>query len=522
MSDQTVIVKSFSWRDLCPWTIILRTLPVAVSFPVLAWATVGLVLTPMGWLVSDTVFVSDEMVDSDARLAETVELNRSPYRTVFRATESGTGAVHILGIPLSGPRVVFMQMVDPFRDMFQSGMSLREFLYHLFGCIWTLIVWSFIGLAITRVALLRLTRGEDIDLDDSFDFAVSKFKDAIAALGMPLLAVLVLCVPAALIGVFMTFDIGVMIGGIFWLVVLALGLLMGLLLLGLMFGWPLMISSVSAEGQNSFDAMTRAYAYVFQRPLNYIFYAIVAMLFGGFCWLVVSNLTNRVVDLSYWAASWGTNISDAERIEIIKDNLDPRPIVEPQTTTQNETEFDPDMVLALAPQEGQNGRQRGPVPGGAAVIGDTMNEAAEPAVQNAGDGDRPSTGPPNNETEEPETVSEAIPETTGTPAGAVPIDAPVTSSLRNGRAIIGFWNGMLRTIAAAFIYGLFWCMASAIYLLLRRDVDETELDEIYLVDERRTYDLPPLQSDEHGIPQVQTPVPVDGVDADESNGDSPD
>ena len=73
---------------------------------------------------------------------------------------------------------------------------------------------------------------------------------------------------------------------------------------------------------------------------------------------------------------------------------------------------------------------------------------------------------------------------------------------------IGLWNSLFHTLAAAFIYGLFWCMASAIYLLLRKDADETEMDEIYIVDEKRTYELPPLQSDENGIPQVQEPRPV--------------
>ena len=84
---------------------------------------------------------------------------------------------------------------------------------------------------------------------------------------------------------------------------------------------------------------------------------------------------------------------------------------------------------------------------------------------------------------------------------------------------IGFWNGLIKTIAAAFLYGLFWCMTSAVYLLLRKDVDDTEMDEIYIVDEKRTYELPPLKSDASGVPQVQKPTPVaeDSEDADETS-----
>jgi hypothetical protein len=87
--------------------------------------------------------------------------------------------------------------------------------------------------------------------------------------------------------------------------------------------------------------------------------------------------------------------------------------------------------------------------------------------------------------------------------------ATVSGTLDAGRGIIGLWNSFVKTIAAAFIYGLFWCFAAAIYLLLRHDVDESETDEIFIVEEKRTYELPPLKSDASGIPQVQSLVPVD-------------
>jgi len=37
---------------------------------------------------------------------------------------------------------------------------------------------------------------------------------------------------------------------------------------------------------DSFDALSRSYAYVFQRPLHYLFYALVAAVFGALagCW----------------------------------------------------------------------------------------------------------------------------------------------------------------------------------------------------------------------------------------------
>lgn len=425
MADQPVIVQKISWNDLCPWTLIFKTLPVASSVSVLVFALLGVVVSPMGWFLSESLFINDSL-KQDHRLMEIVQVNRSPYRSVFQATETHNNIV-VFGASLSGPRKVFRQYVKPFEYLFNSDWGVRQFLYFLLGCCWSIFVWSFVGVAIARICLLRLTRNEQTGIDDAFQFAFQKWLTTAGAIVIPLIAVTLFCIPGFVIGLLMGFDLGVVIAGVLWFVALAGALAMGLLLLGLMFGWPLMVASVGCEGQNSFDAMTRAYAYTFQRPLHYAFYIVIAILFGGFCWLIVSELTNGVVDLAFWSASWGANLVSADRIDTIH--------------------------------------------------------------------------------------------------GLVPVSEDGSESLiTTGQNLMEMWNALLKTLAAAFIYGLFWCMASAIYLLLRKDVDETETDEIYMVDEKRTYDLPPLRSDENGIPQVQDPVPVSETPepADENSNSEPD
>ncbi len=61
---------------------------------------------------------------------------------------------------------------------------------------------------------------------------------------------------------------------------LAAGLVMTFLLLGLAAGWPLMIASAAVEGEDSFDAMSRTYAYVRQRPWHYVAYAAITLIVG--------------------------------------------------------------------------------------------------------------------------------------------------------------------------------------------------------------------------------------------------
>lgn len=424
MSDQqTVNVQKISWADLCPWTIIFRTLPVATSVTVLALALLGVLASASTWWISQSLFIHGELAQ-DAAMMEIVELNSSPYRSVFVEAEREQNSLNILGARLSGPRAVFNQIKRPASYIFTAHIAPSEaggknvllgaggFWYFLVGTLLSMAVWSFFGLAIARVCLLRLTRNETIGIDDAFDFAFDHWLASFGGVSIPLGAALALCIPATLVGVLMSFDFGAAIVSLLWPLVLVLGTVMTLLLLGLSYAWPLIVSSAACEGQNAFDAMTRAFAYVFQRPLHCLGYAVVAMLFGGFCWLIVAHICGSVIELSYWSTSWGVNLGsgDQPRVEVLRGLT---------------AESDSSSMLSFA------------------------------------------------------------------------------------QSTIDFWNGVLQSVAAAFLYGLFWCMAGAVYLLLRKDVDDTEMDEIYIVDERRTYDLPPLKSDEQGVPQVQKPTPVD-------------
>ncbi len=416
MTEQPVIVQKISWINLCPWILIFKTFSIASGTGVLVFALMGVLLSPLGWIVSENFFL-EEVNNRNAKLTEIVETNGSPYRSVFaQASSPDSVSLENSVLALTGPQLVFRQIERPFEYIFSSELSLQDLAYFVFGGIWTVLVWSFAGLAIVRISLLRLTRNERVGIDDGLAFAKGNWKTTVGAIGIPLLAVLLLCVPGALIGLLMNFEFGAFIAAGLWVFVLVFGGLAALLLLGLMFGWPLMVASVGCEGQNSFDAMTRGYAYTFQRPFHYAFYAFVAILVGSFAWLVIGGLTQGVVDMSGWSASWGANISNPDRF---------------------------DQIVA--------------------------------GVDGAGD--------------------------------------ELSRWGQTGHSIIHFFNATLKTLAAAFLYGLFWSMASAIYLVLRFDVDETEMDEIFLMDEKRTYQLPPLKTDSNGIPQVQKATPTESVES---------
>jgi hypothetical protein len=447
------VIRRIDWNEVFPWLVLFRTIPIAGSLGVLILALAGAVATPAGWLASELVIVRQSMRQANPVMAATAELNRSPFRAVFDASERSANDLVLFGAHLSGPRAIFARLTAPFQQLFSRNQGAGWFAYNLLGGAWTLAVWALVGCGITRICLLRLTRDESAGIDDAIRFATPRFSQCLLAVGSPLGAVFLLVLPALLIGLMMTFNLGLIVGSLLWFVVLLCGLLMTLLLLGMFFAWPLVIASISAESQSPLDAVTRCFSYIFQRPFHYAFYVIVSMVLGGFCWILVAQIASGTLRMAEWAGSWGANVGDRDRMSEILQR-DVAPLVAPGTAT---------------------------LPG---PMGDTT----------------PATTPPAVTVDPQATISDAAQN-----------DATRPVLLVAGGQILKFWNGMVSTLAVAFLYGLFWCMAAAIYLLLRKDVDEIELDEVFVDEDSRTMELPPLKTDANGIPQIQ---PLD-------DGDSP-
>jgi hypothetical protein len=79
----------------------------------------------------------------------------------------------------------------------------------------------------------------------------------------------------------------------------------------------------------------------------------------------------------------------------------------------------------------------------------------------------------------------------------------VDSSIGNlGGTLIRFWNGCVFLLATAYLFSYFWAASTVIYFLLRRLVDGTELDEVFMPEERALHGLPPLKTGPDGVPEV--------------------
>jgi hypothetical protein len=69
-----------------------------------------------------------------------------------------------------------------------------------------------------------------------------------------------------------------------------------------------------------------------------------------------------------------------------------------------------------------------------------------------------------------------------------------------GVRLVHFWDGLAGIAKYAFPIAYFYAASTAIYLLLRRDTDATDLDEVALDQRQPARELPPLAPDAQGIP----------------------
>src|SRR5208283_4384771 len=90
--------------------------------------------------------------------------------------------------------------------------------------------------------------------------------------------------------------------GLLWPLPLLAGLVMAVVLVGLV-GWPMMYATISAEGTDSWEAVSRSYSYVFQAPWQYLWYSLVALAYGAVVVFFVGFMGSAAVYLAKWGVS---------------------------------------------------------------------------------------------------------------------------------------------------------------------------------------------------------------------------
>ena len=385
MADDRGTLRRISWRDLFPWLIILRTFRIAISPSLLALATLALLVSPIGWRLGSFLFLPREYHES---MGQSIS-NLPPPRVPPLASYLPDAVREYLPQSPTGFFDPYFRLAEPPRRLFDLDLTIGETAYYLFGTLWSLVIWAFVGGAITRRAIVQLATDEPLSIKSAVTYAGRRYLWYFLTPLYPLLGILLIVVPIAILGLPLRFSMGVgsIIAGLAWILVVLASLAAVWLLGGLIFGWPLMWPAISAERDaDPFDAFSRSFSYVYGRPLHYLFYVVVAALFGALAYAVVQGAASLVTEFGFWALSWG---GGGERVSTLRDMVNLR-------------------------------------------------------------------------------------------LSGLPIPESSDGALTAGATLMALVVGLIRLVVTAYTYCFFWCAASAIYLLLRRDLDEKETDEVYL------------------------------------------
>jgi hypothetical protein len=305
-------------------------------------------------------------------------------------------------------------------------------LYLLLITFWTLLTWALFGGAITRIAAVQLAGKDRAGLRDALRFVLSRYGAYLAAPLVPLVFIALITLLSILYGVIHLIPLaGDVVDSVAWLFVILLGFGQAILLVGLV-GYPLMYATVSTEGSDTFDALSRSYSYVFQSPWHYIWYGLVALAYGIVVVFFVTFMGSLVVYLSKWSVSQtpGTEYFSSRRV---------------------------DNLFAYAPVSFGWRDLLVDVP-------ELLDDRVPPVVPN----------------EEPKL-------------------SPRAQYMRDhfywwnyvSSFMVSLWITLIFLLVIGFSYSYFYTASTVIYLLMRRKVDDTDLDEVYLEEEEADEPLLP-------------------------------
>ena len=334
MAENPIQLHNIQYRRLFPWLYLFRAFWIAIDIRKLILAAAALTLVSAGSLLCDQLPFGAPRSIEEAAEREVLRWPWQQYdiwlgaygtRELRSALRDPRNVLQHAWIIWNVVLVPFREFVEPASVLFQPDATASQVADAATRSLIHLIVWSIFGGAITRIAAMQFARDQQIGIRRALAFSASRFFGYFSAPLMPLVGVAILwglCVVGGWIGR-IPGGIGEALLGILWGLELLFGFLMVVILIGVALGWPLMFATISVEGTDGFDGLSRAYNYVFERPLYSLWQATVSLLFGSVAIVVIWLTSQILVELAVWGVSWGLGYDATAQLIAGAPGLDP-------------------------------------------------------------------------------------------------------------------------------------------------------------------------------------------------------
>jgi hypothetical protein len=180
-----------------------------------------------------------------------------------------------------------------------------------------LIVWGFFGAAIARIAALEISGAGSPNLRAAVRHSARYITSSLGGPLLPVIGVGLFWGIAATLGLFGRIaEVGPLLVGVFWFVALICGAVLALIAIGVSVGWPLMIATISTEGSDAFDGLSRSYSYIFGRTWYAVFLLALILVYGSIVTMFLFGAANMAGELAQWAVASGMGAVSLDAISV--------------------------------------------------------------------------------------------------------------------------------------------------------------------------------------------------------------
>lgn len=316
MAERLVEVDAVQFRRIFPWVHLFRAFRIAIDVRKICLAALALVALAAGNAAfSHLPFAPITAVkNSHGPLSAQPGVSK-PLNVLESFRQDPAGTLVQVFSDWRTPLAPLESVVGPARALFRPRQTWSEIAFAWTQLLWALCVWALFAGAITRMAAVQFAGDGKVGMWSALKFSGENFLSYISAPLLPAIgigAIWVLCLAGGLVGL-IPFVGPVLVGFFYWLA-LGLGLLMALIVMGVVAGWPLMYAAISTEGSDGYDGFSRAYGYVFSRPWHYLWFTVVSLAYGSVLVVFVSFAANLAVFLAARAVASGMGTDSVQTL----------------------------------------------------------------------------------------------------------------------------------------------------------------------------------------------------------------
>ncbi len=316
MADKLVQIDTIRFRRVLPWCHLFRAFRIAIDLRKCILGALALVALSAG-----------NMLFLQLPFASNVK-SSNPWETGLDRINADQGAAkpwELVALFRNDPLAALMEparywplVLEPVRTVFEPGLVLfqRDNSWSTIAVAWTqllwaLLVWAVFGGAISRIAAVQFARDEKVPTLTALRFSAKRLLSYLSAPLLPLAGVGAFWLICFLGGLFARIpSVGPAVVGILWGIVLLFGFLMALIMMGLAAGWPLMTATISTEGSDAFDGLSRSFSYVYDRPWYYVWLILLTMAYGSVVIMFAWFAAWLIVYLAVWSVAAGVGADD--------------------------------------------------------------------------------------------------------------------------------------------------------------------------------------------------------------------